>query len=436
MTRERSLISLQLPRPSPIAPAPSLLRATGASTAHPPPGNRLTGPPHPRVSNPPHVLPGPGPRPGHWKGVRGLLVVRSKGLFSAASPGVDALVTGSPEARQRPHLRGSSPSGHSLASGLWGRPSKVRHPLPRTCCPTGSGLGKLGLLFDSVPLRLEFPRSHFSQKTQGKIVIQITDKISEHTLPGARAAPTQGPASVQAQPWPSPRSWTPQYPPGWETSPAGLPPTGPSAGHRAMRLPRPSTAARSPAQQARDTGPFLREGQARAPRPGPVLPASARTPVLLCFIFTTCSFLSSPPPIDPPITRRPSAVTRDLTRPFFLNDTSCQVRNRPSCVQSEEAGSGLGLLSGSPPRGLRLPPSCWHLCSMTSAQGHRCWGQLPNPPQGETQACSQLCLHRCTHTHTCTCTHTYTYTHLDMYIQTHLCLHTYTYTYTCTHTPP
>ena len=177
----------------------------------------MTGPPHPRVSNPPHVLPGPGPRPGHWKGVRGLLVVRSKGLFSAASPGVDALVTGSPEARQRPHLRGSSPSGHSLASGLWGGPSKVRHPLPRTCCPTGSGLGKLGLLFDSVPLRLEFPRSHFSQKTQGKIVIQITDKISEHTLPGARAAPTQGPASVQAQPWPSPVVGPPS------TLPAGRP---------------------------------------------------------------------------------------------------------------------------------------------------------------------------------------------------------------------
>lgn len=76
LTRERSLISPQLPRPSPIAPAPTptLLRATGAPTAHPPPGPRLTGPPHPLVSNPPHVLPGPGPRPGHWKGVRGLLV--------------------------------------------------------------------------------------------------------------------------------------------------------------------------------------------------------------------------------------------------------------------------------------------------------------------------------------------------------------------------
>ncbi|CAN0561842.1 unnamed protein product [Rangifer tarandus platyrhynchus] len=49
----------------------------------------------PGVSNPPHVLPGPGPRPGHWKGIHGLLVVRSKGLFSASSPEVDALVTGS-----------------------------------------------------------------------------------------------------------------------------------------------------------------------------------------------------------------------------------------------------------------------------------------------------------------------------------------------------
>ena len=40
--------------------------------------------------------------------------------FSASSPGVDALVTGSLEARRRPQLRGSSPSGHSLVSGSGG----------------------------------------------------------------------------------------------------------------------------------------------------------------------------------------------------------------------------------------------------------------------------------------------------------------------------
>lgn len=291
LTQERSLISPQLPRPSPIAPAPTptLLRATGAPTARPPPGPRLTGPPHPLVSNPRHMLPGPGPRPGHsLEGRPWPPRVRSKGLFSASSPGVDALVTGSLEARRRPQLRGSSPSGRSLVSGSGGA---LTGAPPRTCCPTGSGLGKLGVLLDSLPLRLEFPRSHFFQKTQGKTVIQITDKTRfqsirslEHQRPPPRALP--------------PSRLSPGPPPvvGPPTSPAGLLPAGPSAGHGAMRPPRPSTAARSSALRARDTDPFLREGQARAPRPQSVLPASARTPVLLCFVFTTVLFCPPPHP--------------------------------------------------------------------------------------------------------------------------------------------
>lgn len=219
------------------------------------------------------------------------------------------------------------------------------------------------MLLDPLPLRLEFPRSHFSQKTQGKTVIQITDKTRfqsirslEHPRPPSRALPpsrlSPGPPPVVGPPSP--------------ISPACLPPAGPSAGYGAMRPPRPSTAARSPAPRARDTGPFLWEGQAIAPLPRPVLPGWACTPVLLCSVFTKCPFLSSPTPVDPPITRRPSAVTRDLTRPFFLNDTSGQVRNRPSCVQSarareppvDEAGKGRGLPSGSPPGACGcLPPA-------------------------------------------------------------------------------
>ena len=118
-------------------------------------------------------------------------------LYTAVHRACNRQGTGSPEARRRPQLRGSSPSGHSLASGgaLTGAPPSPRPP-PRTCCPTGSGLGKLGLLFDSLPLRLEFPRSHFSQETQGKTVIQITDKTRfqsirspEHARPQPRALP-------------------------------------------------------------------------------------------------------------------------------------------------------------------------------------------------------------------------------------------------------
>ena len=159
--------------------------------------------------------------------------------------------------------------------------------------------------------------------------------------------------------------------------------------------------------------------------------------------------------------------------PFFLNDTSRQVRNRPSCVQRgpgpesrqvDEAGKGRGLPSGSPPRGLRLLPSCWHpgLCS-----GPQVLGTVTKPRSGghpdmltpvpasvhthtylylhpyiyihtpghvHTNTPVPAHIHTLIHVHTHTCACTCAYTHLHTY--THLCLHMcMAHTYTCTCTP-
>lgn len=220
-----------------------------------------------------------------------------------------------------------------------------------------------------------------------------------------------------------------------------------------MRPPRPSTAARSPAPRARDTGPFLWEGQAIAPLPRPVLPGWACTPVLLCSVFTKCPFLSSPTPVDPPIARRPSAVTRDLTRPFFLNDTRGQVRNRPSCVQSarareppvEEAWKGRGLPSGSPPGacGCLPPAGTSAACPLLRATGAGDSYQTPlrgtpgmlTPVPASIHTHTHLYLHPYIyihtpgHVHTNTpVLHTYTPVHVHTHLYTHMC-------FTCTYTP-